>query len=202
MSICMMLVLLFLAPLFKYTPLVALSAIIAVAMIGLIEYEEAYRLFKVDKFDFLICMSAFFGVIFYSMTAGLLISVCLAVVRSLLYIARPSTCKLGSIRGTEMYCDVEQYPDSFSGGKSYPLVSLFFDIGANLMPYVPFCRILRWVEEEENAKKKDADLQYVILDMGGCEVIALDVFGVEDKETAALLRQRFHRFPAQTTGVG
>ncbi|RZR77974.1 hypothetical protein BHM03_00003194 [Ensete ventricosum] len=54
-----------------------------------------------------------------------------------------------------------------SGGKSYPLVSLFFDIGANLMPYVPFCRILRWVEEEENAKKKDADLQYVILDMGG-----------------------------------
>ena len=59
-----MLVLLFLAPLFNYTPLLALSAIIAVAMIGLIEYEEAYRLFEVDKFDFLICMSAFFFYIY------------------------------------------------------------------------------------------------------------------------------------------
>ncbi|URE06915.1 STAS domain, partial [Musa troglodytarum] len=164
MSICMMLVLLFLAPLFKYTPLVALSAIIAVAMIGLIEYEEAYRLFKVDKFDFLICMSAFFGVIFYSMTAGLLISVCLAVVRSLLYIARPSTCKLGGIEGTEMYCDVEQYPNSYV----HPDI-LILNLGSPIYyanaGYLKE-RILRWVEEEENTKKKDADLQYVILDMG------------------------------------
>lgn len=75
MAICMMLVLLFLAPVFEYTPLVALSAIISVAMIGLIDYEEAYRLFKVDKYDFCICMSAFFGVVFFSMTIGLLVSV-------------------------------------------------------------------------------------------------------------------------------
>ncbi|CAL9159487.1 unnamed protein product [Musa hybrid cultivar] len=174
MSICMMLVLLFLAPLFKYTPLVALSAIIAVAMIGLIEYEEAYRLFKVDKFDFLICMSAFFGVIFYSMTVGLLISVCLAVVRSLLYIARPSTCKLGSIRGTEMYYDVKQYPDSYV----HPDI-LILNLGSPIYyanaGYLKE-RILRWVEEEENMKKKDAELQYVILDMGG--VTSIDNTGI------------------------
>ncbi|GKC37315.1 probable sulfate transporter 3.5 [Tanacetum coccineum] len=57
MSFCMMLTLLFLAPVFKYTPLVALSAIIMSAMLGLIEYDKAYHLYKTDKFiDFVICM--------------------------------------------------------------------------------------------------------------------------------------------------
>lgn len=75
MALCMMLTLLVLAPLFSYTPLVALSAIIMAAMLGLIKYEEAYHLFKVDKFDFCICMAAFLGVTFISMDVGLLISV-------------------------------------------------------------------------------------------------------------------------------
>lgn len=76
MAICMALTLLFLASLFKYTPLVALSAIIMSAMFGLIDYEAAYHLFKVDKFDFVICMAAFFGVAFISMDVGLMLSVC------------------------------------------------------------------------------------------------------------------------------
>lgn len=75
MSFCMMLVLLFLAPLFSYTPLVALSAIIMSAMFGLINYEEAILLFKVDKLDFSICMAAFLGVAFISMDIGLMLSV-------------------------------------------------------------------------------------------------------------------------------
>jgi sulfate transporter 3 len=75
MSICIMLVLLFLAPLFKYTPLVALSAIIIVAMIGLIEIHEFRRLFKVDKFDFIVCMAAFIGVLMFTMVIGLSVSV-------------------------------------------------------------------------------------------------------------------------------
>lgn len=70
-----MLVLLFLAPLFKFTPLVALSAIIIVAMIGLIEIHELKRLFKVDKFDFIVCMAAFIGVLMFTMVIGLCVSV-------------------------------------------------------------------------------------------------------------------------------
>ncbi|RZC75322.1 hypothetical protein C5167_050804 [Papaver somniferum] len=51
MAVCMMLTLLFIAPAFSYTPLVTLSAIIMAAMLGLIEYEEAYHIYKVDKYD-------------------------------------------------------------------------------------------------------------------------------------------------------
>ena len=79
MAVCMGLTLLFLAPLFRYTPLVALSAIIMSAMFGLIDYEAAYHLFKVDKFDFVICMAAFFGVAFISMDVGLMLSVCIII---------------------------------------------------------------------------------------------------------------------------
>jgi sulfate transporter 3 len=79
MAVCMGLTLLFLAPVFRYTPLVALSAIIMSAMFGLIDYEAAYHLFKVDKFDFVICMAAFFGVAFISMDVGLMLSVCIII---------------------------------------------------------------------------------------------------------------------------
>lgn len=89
-AICMMLVLLFLAPLFSYTPQVALSAIIISSMLGLIKYKKYYYLLKTDKFDFVICMSAFFGVSFISMDMGLMISVS-SIIPSLDFISVTST---------------------------------------------------------------------------------------------------------------
>ena len=74
-AIIVALALLFLAPLFGFTPLVALSAIIISAMLGLIPFEEVIHLYKVDKFDFVICMVAFLGVILVSMDIGLMLSV-------------------------------------------------------------------------------------------------------------------------------
>lgn len=65
----------FLAPLFGHTPLVALSAIIISAVLGFLNYAEAIHLYKVDKFDFIICMAAFLGVIFIALDVGLMLSV-------------------------------------------------------------------------------------------------------------------------------
>lgn len=75
MAVCMALTLLFLAPIFSYTPIVALSAIIMSAMLGLIKYDDACHLFKVDKFDFCICMVAFLGVTLLTMDMGIMLSV-------------------------------------------------------------------------------------------------------------------------------
>lgn len=36
----------------------------------------------------------------------------LALLRALLYMARPATCKLGKFPDTTLYRDVEQYPDA------------------------------------------------------------------------------------------
>ena len=75
MATAVMITLLFLTPLFHYTPLVVLSSIIIAAMLGLIDYEAAISLWKVDKCDFIVCMSAYFGVVFGSVEIGLVIAV-------------------------------------------------------------------------------------------------------------------------------
>lgn len=75
MAIAVMLTLLFLTPLFYYTPIVVLSAIIISAMLGLIDYEAAIHLWNVDKFDFLVCIGAYIGVVFASVEVGLVIAV-------------------------------------------------------------------------------------------------------------------------------
>ncbi|CAI9100298.1 OLC1v1037268C1 [Oldenlandia corymbosa var. corymbosa] len=176
MSICMMLTLLFLAPLFSYTPLVALSAIIMSAMLGLIEYEKAYHLYKTDKFDFLICMAGFFGVAFISMDVGLMLSVGLALVRALLYVARPATCKLGNIPGSKLYRDVEQYPHA-------TLVPGILPIKLGSPIYYANCqyireRILRYVRQEQSlVTSKGNVIEYIILDLG--DVTSIDITGVE-----------------------
>ncbi|KAK3165287.1 hypothetical protein QOZ80_1AG0031300 [Eleusine coracana subsp. coracana] len=175
MSVCIMLVLLFLAPLFKYTPLVALSAIIIVAMVGLIKVKEFCHLYKVDKFDFFICMVAFVGVVFFTMVIGLSASVGLSVVRALLHVARPITCKLGSIAGSEIFRDVRHYPHArnIPGVLVLQLGSPIYFVNAGYLRE----RILRWVEDEENACKIDRhDLQYVVFDLGG--VTSMDNTGI------------------------
>lgn len=75
MATTVMFTLLFLTPLFHYTPIVVLSSIIIVAMLGLIDYESAIHLWKIDKLDFIVCISAYVGVVFGSVEIGLVIAV-------------------------------------------------------------------------------------------------------------------------------
>ncbi|GAB2210492.1 hypothetical protein Droror1_Dr00015759, partial [Drosera rotundifolia] len=173
MALCMMLTLLFLAPLFSYTPLVALSTIIMSAMFGLIDYEKMYHMFKVDKYDFIICLVAFFGVAFISMDVGLGLSVGLAIIRSMLYAARPETSKLGKLPGTELYRDIKQYPmpDETPGILILELGSPICFSGSSYVRE----RIMRWIRDEESIK--DSPVEHLVLDLGG--VTGIDMTGIE-----------------------
>ena len=75
MSCVVLLTLELITPLFKYTPNAILASIIISAVIGLIDIEAATLIWKIDKFDFVACMGAFFGVVFSSVEIGLLIAV-------------------------------------------------------------------------------------------------------------------------------
>lgn len=75
MAITVLLMLQFLTGLLYYTPVAILSSIILSALPGLINYTEAYNIWKVDKLDFLACAGAFFGVLFASVEMGLMIAV-------------------------------------------------------------------------------------------------------------------------------
>ncbi|TYJ32276.1 hypothetical protein E1A91_A05G024700v1 [Gossypium mustelinum] len=176
MGFCMMLTLLFLAPLFRYTPLVALSAIIMSAMLGLINYDEMIHLFKVDKFDFVICMAAFLGVSFISMDVGLMLSVGLALLRALLYVARPAACKLGKIPNSSLYRDAEQYPGStpIQGALVLQLGSPIYFANSTYIRE----RVLRYIKEEQGVSDSKTDIiEHLLLDLSG--VSSIDMTGIE-----------------------
>ncbi|KAF3529422.1 hypothetical protein DY000_02042818 [Brassica cretica] len=50
-------------------------ATLGTKLIGLIDYQAAYKLWKVDKFEFFTCMCSFFGVLLVSVPLGLAIAV-------------------------------------------------------------------------------------------------------------------------------
>lgn len=75
MAITVFISLQFFTKLLYYTPLAILASIILSALPGLIDIQEARNIWKVDKFDFFICFSAFFGVLFWSVEIGLLVAV-------------------------------------------------------------------------------------------------------------------------------
>ncbi|KAL8262162.1 hypothetical protein R6Q59_026211 [Mikania micrantha] len=143
---------------------------------GLIEYDKAYHFYKTDKFDFAICMVAFFGVAFVSMDAGLMLSVGLALLRTLLYVARPPSSKLGNIPDTYLYRDIEQYPGAIDVPKTLilQLGSPIYFVNSGYLRE----RILRWVRDEKAIKDPQGDdVGYVLLDLGG--VTSIDITGVE-----------------------
>ncbi|XP_022771139.1 sulfate transporter 3.1-like isoform X1 [Durio zibethinus] len=165
MAIAVMFTLLFLTPLFHYTPLVVLSAIIIAAILGLIDYEAAICLWKVDKFDFVVCMSAYIGVVFASVEVGLIIAVAISVLRLLLFVARPRTIVLGNIPNSTIYRNVEQYPktDNVPGVLILEIDAPIYFANSSYLRE----RISRWIDEEEDKPKstEETSLQYVILDM-------------------------------------
>jgi low affinity sulfate transporter 2 len=58
-----------------FTPIAILASIILSALPGLIDINEAYYIWKVDKLDFLACLGAFLGVLFASVEIGLMAAV-------------------------------------------------------------------------------------------------------------------------------
>ncbi|TKY52653.1 Sulfate transporter 3.1 [Spatholobus suberectus] len=188
MSIAVMLTLLFLTPLFHYTPLVVLSAIIVSAMLGLIDYQAAIHLWKIDKFDFVVCMSAYIGVVFGSVEIGLVIAVAISVLRILLFVARPRTFVLGNIPHSVIYRNVEHYPSA----KHVPGI-LILEIDAPIYfanaSYLRE-RITRWIDEEEDRIKVtgETSLQYVILDMSA--VGNIDTSGISMLEEVKQITER------------
>ena len=75
MSLVVLLTLELITPLFKYTPNAILASIIIAAVVSLFDVDAAILIWKIDKFDFVACMGAFFGVVFISVEMGLLIAV-------------------------------------------------------------------------------------------------------------------------------
>ncbi|CAH8338913.1 unnamed protein product [Eruca vesicaria subsp. sativa] len=177
MASAVLVTLLFLMPLFYYTPNLILAAIILTAVIGLIDYQAAYKLWKVDKFDFFTCMCSFFGVLFVSVPLGLAIAVGVSVIKILLHVTRPNTIEFGNIPGTQIYQSLKRYREA-SRIPGFLILSVESPICFANSTYLQE-RILRWTREEENRIKEnnDRNLKCIVLDMTA--VSSIDTSGIE-----------------------
>ncbi|XP_028788940.1 probable sulfate transporter 3.4 [Neltuma alba] len=177
MASAVLVTLLFLMPLFRYTPNVVLAAIIISAVIGLIDFQAAYKLWKVDKIDFLACLCSFFGVVFISVPLGLGIAVGISIFKILLHVTRPNTLVLGNIPGTQIYHNLNQYKEA-SRIPSFLILAVESPIYFANSTYLQE-RTLRWVREEEERVKanKESTLTCLILDMTA--VTAIDTSGLD-----------------------
>jgi SulP family sulfate permease len=113
-SVLVVITLLLLTPLFELLPNVALAAI--VAGIGLLDIRELKRLWRIQKADFILTMVTALAVVVIGMLPGILI----AVVLSLLDVARrssaPHTAILVQVPGTDTFRDI----DHVEGGEMVP----------------------------------------------------------------------------------
>ena len=104
--------LILLAPLFSELPKAVLAAIIIDAVVfGMIDIAEFRRLRRVKRFDFWIAMAGLLGVL----SAGVLLGVVIGIVLSLgwlVYVATsPSMPLLGREAGTQVFRDLDEYPE-------------------------------------------------------------------------------------------
>uniref|UniRef100_A0A0D9WAF1 STAS domain-containing protein n=1 Tax=Leersia perrieri TaxID=77586 RepID=A0A0D9WAF1_9ORYZ len=174
MALTVMVTLLFLMPLFVYTPNVVLGAIIIAAVIGLIDLPAVYNIWKMDKMDFLVCVCAFAGVIFISVQEGLAIAVGISIFRVLLQITRPKMMIQGNIKGTDIYRNLLQYKEA-QRVPGFLILTVEAPINFANTNYLNE-RVKRWIEEESSAGNKQSELHFVILDLSA--VPAIDTSGI------------------------
>jgi len=180
MSIVVLLTLLFITPLFKYTPNAILSSIIISAVLGLVDYKAAYIIWKVDKLDFLACLGAFLGVVFSSVEYGLLTAVAISIAKILLQATRPKTALLGNLPRTAIYKNIEQYQEvtTVPGVVIVQVDSAIYFTNSNYVKE----RILRWLEEEEERQRQQKFPQIECLIVALSAVVDIDTSGIHALE--------------------
>ncbi|XP_057475428.1 sulfate transporter 4.1, chloroplastic-like isoform X1 [Actinidia eriantha] len=114
MGIIMGCALLFLTPLFEYIPQCALAAIVISAVIGLVDYDEAIFLWRVDKKDFLLWTITSTTTLFFGIEIGVLVGVGVSLAFVIHESANPHVAVLGRLPGTTVYRNVLQYPEAYT----------------------------------------------------------------------------------------
>lgn len=106
------LTLLFLTPLFYYLPHAILSSVIMVAVFGLMDFQQAIKLWKTDKKDFLMLLITFLVTLSVGIAEGIALGVVLSLAVVLYQSSYPHVAILGKIPGKNVFRNVERYPEA------------------------------------------------------------------------------------------
>ncbi|KAF5188678.1 Sulfate transporter, partial [Thalictrum thalictroides] len=106
--------LLFLTELFKEIPQCALAAIVISAVMGLVDYDEAIFLWRVNRKDFFLWTITFITTLFLGIEIGVLVGVGFSLAFVIHESANPHIAVLGRLPGTTIYRNIQQYPEAYT----------------------------------------------------------------------------------------
>jgi len=157
-ALLILLTLLVLTPLFYYLPSAVLAAVIAVAVLGLVNLKEAVRLYRVKKTDAATLFITFLLTLVLGIEKGIICGVLFSLGVFIWRSSHPHTAELGFLEKEGVFRNVKRFPDAsiFPGYLILRIdASLYF---AN-MAFIEDC--LRHALEER------PDLECVIFDLSG-----------------------------------
>jgi high affinity sulfate transporter 1 len=111
-AVAVALVLLWAPNLLKHVPTAALAGVVISSAIGLIEVNDLWRLFKIQRWEFWLSVVCFAGVAVFGAIQGVGIAVVIAVIEFLWDGWRPHSAVLGRVEGIRGYHDIARYPDA------------------------------------------------------------------------------------------
>ncbi|MFT5681009.1 MAG: SulP family sulfate permease, partial [Myxococcota bacterium] len=106
------LTLLLLTPLFTFLPKGVLAAIIMTAVFGLIDIKEAKHLWHISRPDLALMGLTFAATLTLGIEPGILLGVLASLVWFIWRTSRPHVAILGQLPGTNIYRNINRYPDA------------------------------------------------------------------------------------------
>jgi high affinity sulfate transporter 1 len=105
--------LLLLAPnLLEDLPSSALAAIVIASAIGLFEFDDLRRIFRIQRWEFWLSVACFVGVAVFGAIPGIGLAIVIAVMEFLWDGWRPHYAVLGRVDGIRGYHDIKRYPNA------------------------------------------------------------------------------------------
>lgn len=98
--------------LMEFLPNSALAAVVIAAAIGLFEFADLKRIYKVQQWEFWLSITCFAGVVVFGAIPGICIAVVLAVIEFLWDGWRPYSAVLGRVDGIRGFHDIERHPNA------------------------------------------------------------------------------------------
>lgn len=165
-----LLVLIFLTPLFYYLPLTILASIVIVAVLGLINFQDAFHLFRLKRVDGWTWVLTFSLALMLGggkgILGGMVFSLAVFIWRS----AHPHAAELGYLEKENVFRNIKRYPEA----KTFP-ETLMVRVDASLY-FANMGFVEDWLQQKLLEKP---ETRWVLLDLSGVndmDAVAIDTF--------------------------
>ena len=109
-AVAVALLLIFAPNLLQYLPNSALAAVVIAAAVGLFQFADLRRIFRIQQWEFWLSMACFAGVAAFGVIPGIGIAILISVIEFLWDGWRPHYAIMGRVDGIRGYHDIKRYP--------------------------------------------------------------------------------------------